>query len=384
MKIVLFYHSLLSDWNHGSAHFLRGVMSELQMRGHEVEVFEPRMGWSLQNLFAERGAEPIIEFQHIYPGLKSTLYDPEHLNLDWALHDADLVIVHEWNEATLIARLGQHRTAQQRYGGYKLLFHDTHHRSITDPASLAASDLSGYDGVLAFGNVVRDLYLQYGWTRQAWTWHEAADTRVFHPHYDSVADGDLVWVGNWGDEERTRELNEFLIEPVRMLKLRARAYGVRYPLQGRQALQSAGIDYKGWLPNYQVPAVFSRHKFTVHIPRRPYVRALPGIPSIRVFEAMACGIPLVCSPWDDVEGLFSPGKDYLIVSTGREMVEHLQALQDDPALGRELADHARQTILGRHTCRHRVDELLTICEQLEVPTRVRTLPPAWVMDGAIS
>ena len=57
-----------------------------------------------------------------------------------------------------------------------------------------------------------------------------------------------------------------------------------------------------------MPEVFARFRVTVHVPRRPYVEALPGIPTIRVFEALACGIPLVCAPWDDAEGLFTPGR----------------------------------------------------------------------------
>ena len=61
---------------------------------------------------------------------------------------------------------------------------------------------------------------------------------------------------------------------------------------------------------------------TVHIPRQPYVQALPGIPTIRPFEALACGIPLICSPWQDVEGLFTPGTDFLIARHGREMTRH--------------------------------------------------------------
>ena len=59
MRFVIFTHSLVSDWNHGNAHFLRGVATELVARGHEVRIFEPRDGWSLQNLIARarRGAD---------------------------------------------------------------------------------------------------------------------------------------------------------------------------------------------------------------------------------------------------------------------------------------------------------------------------------------
>src|SRR5205823_9960806 len=108
--------------------------------------------------------------------------------------------------------------------------------------------------------------------------------------------GELAWIGNWADDERAEELREFLIEPVAALKLRAKAFGVRYPESARELFRQAGIAYGGWLPNYRVPEIFSRFKITIHIPRRPYAKALPGIPTIRPFEALACGIPLVCSP----------------------------------------------------------------------------------------
>ena len=68
-----------------------------------------------------------------------------------------------------------------RNGGYRLFFHDTHHRAATNPGAMAAYDLDHYDGVLAYGAVIRDLYLRRGWAADAWTWHEAADVRVFHP-----------------------------------------------------------------------------------------------------------------------------------------------------------------------------------------------------------
>ena len=76
---------------------------------------------------------------------------------------------------------------------------------------------------------------------------------------------------------------------------------------------------------------------TVHIPRRPYTRMLPGIPTIRIFEALACGIPLVSAPWDDCEGLFTPGDDFLLARDGTEMWHHLGALRSDPGLRAHLA-----------------------------------------------
>jgi spore maturation protein CgeB len=180
---------------------------------------------------------------------------------------------------------------------------------------------------------------------------------------------ELVWIGNWGDEERTAELHEFLLGPVKALGLRATVHGVRYPEAARAALADAGITYAGWLPNHEAPQAFARAKVTVHVPRRPYVQALPGIPTIRPFEALACGIPLVSAPWWDAEGLFRPGRDFLVASTGEEMKRHLRALLADEELRGALAQHGLRTVLARHTCAHRVEELLIICRELGLDTQ---------------
>jgi spore maturation protein CgeB len=357
MRFVIFTHSLISDWNHGNAHFLRGIATELVERGNDLRIFEPVNNWSLSRLVAEHGNQPIVDFECAYPRVRSVFYQPHSLDLAAALEGADVVIVHEWNEHDLVRRIGEHRA---RFDSFRLFFHDTHHRSVTDPDSMAAYDLLHYDGVLAYGNVIRDLYLKRHCAARAWTWHEAADTRVFYPRTAPAKEGDVVWIGNWGDEERSEELREFLIRPVRQLGLKARVYGVRYPQRALDELAEAGIGYGGWLPNYRVPEVFARYGVTVHIPRRPYARVLPGIPTIRPFEAMACGIPLISAPWLDSEGLFRPGRDFLIVSSGEEMTSHLQAVLSDSRLDRDLKESGLETIHSRHTCSHRVDELLAI------------------------
>lgn len=360
MKVVLFTHSLLSDWNHGNAHFLRGVVSELVARGHDVDVREPRDAWSLENLVRDHGEEPVREVRRIYPELDVTRYDPSRPDLEAAVAGADLVLVHEWSDPDLVAALGRLR----RNADFRLLFHDTHHRAASEPEAMATYDLSGYDGALVFGQVLREIYLERGWTRRAWVWHEAADVRRFRPLPDVEPERDLVWIGNWGDEERTEELREFLLEPVRKLGLSATVHGVRYPETALEDLTDAGIDYRGWLPNHRVPEVFARHRVTIHVPRRPYVEMLPGIPTIRPFEALACGMPLVSGPWRDTEGLFRPGTDFLVARDGNEMKNHLRALLDDPALRAGLAARGRERVLARHTCGHRVEQLLEIHREL--------------------
>jgi spore maturation protein CgeB len=370
MRFVIFCHSIRSDWNHGNAHFLRGVATDLKLRGHDVRIFEPEGGWSAENLRKDHGDAALEAYLEAYPSLTSTIYEPSSLDLDEALSRADIVLVHEWTDPAIATAIGQKRARSPIDRRFTLLFHDTHHRAVTDAGAMARYDLSHYDGVLAFGDVLRRIYLERGWARRAYVWHEAADIRVFYPHPRKAApEGDLVWIGNFGDDERSAELKEFLIDPVRELGLRARVYGVRYPDYARRALAEAGIELGGYLPNFKAPDVFARFKLTIHVPRRAYAEALPGIPTIRPFEALACGIPLISAPWDDRERLFHPGQDYLVARDGAEMKRAIRRLLDDPKLAREQASRGVHTIASRHTCAHRVDELLRVAADIAAARR---------------
>jgi spore maturation protein CgeB len=371
MRVVLFCHSLLSDWNHGNAHFLRGVVTELVALGHRVSVYEPIDAWSATNLVRDHGPAALGMAAKVYPAVRPRRYDKASLDLDEALDGADLVLVHEWSDPEFVARIGARRA---RGGRFRLLFHDTHHRSVTDPRAMSEYDLSGYDGVLAFGAAVKEVYDRLGWARRTWVWHEAADVRVFRPRsLETPRHGDVVWIGNWGDEERSAELRELFLDPVRDLGLIAKVFGVRYPEHALAELASRGIEFGGWIPNFRVPDVFAQYTMTVHVPRRPYVSRLPGIPTIRVFEALACEVPLITGPFYDVEGLFSIGEDFLVARNGAEMRAHMRTLLGDGEARRALARHGRETILRRHTCRHRVDELFAIADELGVrePDRPR-------------
>ena len=362
MKITYFTHSLTSCWNHGNAHFLRGVLSELIARGHDVTVWEPEGAWSLANLLGDHGEDGLAAYRAAYPELASRTYGAE-IEAAAMTEGADLVLMHEWNEPALVKAVGDLR---KHGAGFTLLLHDTHHRAVSAPEEMRAYDLSGYDGVLAFGETLSEVYRGWGWQGRVWTWHEAADTRRFHPPLTEGERDGLVWIGNWGDGERTDELERFLFAPAAAAGLPLDIYGVRYPTEARAMLARHGAAYYGWAPNAGAPAIFARALATVHVPRRYYATILPGIPTIRVFEVLACGIPLVSAPWDDAEHLFRPGTDYLVAKDGAEMTRQLSTLRDDPALRESLVAHGLETILARHTCAHRVDELLAIAASLGV------------------
>lgn len=356
MRVVFFAQSATPESGRGCASALRGIVTELQQRGHDIFVHE--LSATLDLTSALDGVEVVI-----VPATSD---------------GADSSVVPE-----LIARIGHHHG---RTRGYTLLLHDTCDHSISDPASLAALDLRHYDGVLACGDAVARLYVERGWIRDAWSWPTAADVRVFYPrqrnapgratsdpgasplaHLDG---GDLVWIGRVGEDlERQRAFQEFFIAPAQRLGIRAAVYGAGYTEDTRRALAAAGIEYRGWIPNERVPEVFSRYAVTVFMPRTPYVRSLQGVATTPLFEAMACGIPVVSAGWRDTAGLFASPSPFLVAESSTDMASQLDAVLTRPSLRSELARRGLREIQARHTCSHRVDELLGIVRAITGDSR---------------
>ncbi|MGZ4821041.1 MAG: CgeB family protein [Terriglobales bacterium] len=373
LNIHFFAHSWVSDWNHGNAHFLRGLARQLIRMGHRVTCYEPLGSWSLSNLVRQEGElaiSSIDEFRRVYPDLNIQFFNNDAQFAEFAqshLRNADVVIIHEWTDPIVVNTI----LGLKESLGFRALLHDTHHRAYTSAAEILKFRLDLFDGVLAFGEAIRRIYVEGFGVSRGWTFHEAADVDTFKPLPLEKRD-DLVWIGNWGDEERTRELQEFLVEPA--LQLRHRSFvvhGVRYPDAARRTLANAGIDFRGYVPNLSTPAVYGRSRLTLHVPRRQYTNGLSGIPTIRVFEALACGAPLLCSPWIDAEGLFRPGEDYVCVADTGAMVAEIEHLLRDEWARRQIADNGLQTIRRRHTCAHRAEQLLDIIDELgrEEPLR---------------
>ena len=365
LRFRFFAHSWLSDWNHGNAHFLRGLARELMRMGHEVRCYEELGAWSLANLMQEGdiATQAIDQFRREFPELDVRFYQNDSTleqSLTHELRDADIVVIHEWTDPKIAAAILTHK---QRFR-FRALFHDTHHRAYTNAGEILRFPLHLFDGVLAFGEPIRRIYLDGFGVPRAWTFHEAADISHFRP-LEEQREADLLWIGNWGDEERTRELMEYLVTPMKeLVDCKAVAYGVRYPEDGLRSLSQAGIEYRGYLPSLMAPRAYSRCALSLHVPRRQYTNGLSGIPTIRVFESLACGVSLVCAPWTDVEELFREGEDYVVVNSGAEMTAEIRHLLCDETARRQIGANGRQTILRRHTCAHRAEQLVAICEEL--------------------
>jgi spore maturation protein CgeB len=363
MKLVIFCHSLMSDWGHGAAHFLRGVVGELQAGGHAVDVYEPEDGWSRKTLLADQGQSAMVGFATRFPGLRSRRYRPGEPNLERALAGADAVLVNEWTDPALVAAVAAHRASR---GQYKLLYHDAHHRALSDRPGWETLPLDAFDAALVADRGLADAYAKR--LARVYLWPEAADLRVIDRRERGLEGGarqsELVWIGDYADHDEDA-MDELLLAPIRNLGLRATVYGVRYPMRARVALERAGADFRGYLPDYAVPAALARGRLTIQIPRRADSDA-PAGRSNPPFEALACGVPLISGVREDTGDLFEPGRDFSIARSGREMASQISALLSDPARSRTLAEHGRATVRARHTCAHRIAELVAILRELAV------------------
>jgi spore maturation protein CgeB len=356
IRFALFYHSVVSDWNHGNAHFLRGLVRALQARGHGVTVYEQVDNWSLQNLL-ETSPSAVDEFKARFPDIHFERYALDDGTDKWlsaCVRDADVVIVHEWNTPEIIRRLGE-LCAEMRKPS---LFHDTHYRVVLDDDYRARLGLETFTHILAFSPSVADRYRRLRFDN-AVVLHEAADITVFFPEPLPLVT-DVVFIGNYGDGDRSHELEDYVFGPrADFPGLKYSVYGVRYPEHVVARLNNGlSIDYGGWLPNIMVPSVYSSARLVLHVPRRQYVELLTGTPTIRVFEALACAACLISLPWPDSDHLFTAGEDFAVAHSPSEMRELIAWLSEDDAARERFGQQGRRTILDRHTCGHRADQLL--------------------------
>lgn len=367
LRFGLFSHSLVSDWNNGNAHFLRGLVVALQEAGHEALAFEPWINWSTEHLVSTAGAAAILGFAQRFPTIQPRFYQPPASGevRDWldllegALDGVDVLIIHEWNPPGLVRAAGL--LAGQ--GGPLILFHDTHYRAVTEDELWETLGLPAYDAVLAFSPALPPVYRDRYGVERAVVFHEAADTHVFQPQ-PPPSDGplwDVVFVGNWGDDDRAATMRDYLFEAAAALpRHRFLLHGVRYTPQVLATLARSGIRYGDWIANTATPQLYAATRLAVHIPRQPYLDLLPGTPTIRVFEALACGAALVSLPWDDTDGLFSAGDDYVEARSPAEMRQLIVALCADDARRAAIAAHGLATVRARHTCAHRAAQLVRL------------------------
>jgi spore maturation protein CgeB len=161
----------------------------------------------------------------------------------------------------------------------------------------------------------------------------------------------LGYLGTYS-EDRQPVLGQMLMEPARRLKnLAFVVAGSKYP---KTIAWPGNVDVVSHLPPGDHPDFYGSQRFTLNVTRSD-MRALGFSPSVRMFEAAACGTPLISDNWPGIETVFKPGAEILVASGARDVVEILSQLPEDRRL--TLAANARARLLKQHTPAHRATQL---------------------------
>ncbi|MBS7538412.1 CgeB family protein [Ancylobacter lacus] len=346
LSIVVLGLSLSSSWGNGHATTWRALLKALAGRGHDILFLERDRPW-----YAEHRDLPTPDFCTL------RLYDEVE---DLAVHagaiaGADLVIVGSFvPDGIAVGRFVQEQ-ASGLTAFYDIDTPVTLARLEREAGEYVSADLiPGFDLYLSFtgGPTLERLMRDFG-APAARALYCSVDEKVYRP-LDAAARGattyDLGYLGTYS-ADRQPTLEALLIEPARRRPdLSFVVAGPLYPPDLAWPANVARIDH---LPPDRHPAFYNACRFTLNVTRADMIRAGHS-PSVRLFEAAACGTPIVSDIWAGLDTLFRPGREILLAQ-GTEDV--LAALDLTEEARRRLGAAGRGRILESHTAAHRAAEL---------------------------
>jgi spore maturation protein CgeB len=357
MKLVIFGLTISSSWGNGHATLWRGLCGALLRRGHRV-------------VFCEL----------------DTSYYAAHRDLRELPAGGRLIIYRDWPEAMAAVRADLADCDAAIVTSYcpdgieagELVFASARPLSVfydlDTPVTLARLDggeavpyigprgLADYHLVLSYtgGPALAMLGERLGARRTA-ALYGSVDPDAHRPeqpcaHY--VAD--LSYLGTYA-EDRQATLESFFIEPARRLPRRRFVIGgAQYP---EDFPWSPNIHFVRHLPPAEHPAFFSSSRFTLNVTRRS-MAAMGYCPSGRMFEAAACGAPLISDWWQGLDHFFEPGEEILVAQDCNDV---MAALDMSEASRQALARRARARALGDHSAARRAEQLIEILERATAP-----------------
>jgi spore maturation protein CgeB len=344
MRIAILGLSITSSWGNGHATTYRALVRQLAARGHQVTFLERNLPWYSANrdMPAPPGAATIL--YESFDALR-TEHEP-------VIRDADVVIVGSYvPEGTAVGEwvtdIANGVTA----------FYD-----IDTPVTLAKLSNGGadyvsrrliprYDLYLSFtgGPTLDRLEREFG-ARMARPLYCSVDTRDYFPEA-TTGKWDLGYLGTYSDD-RQPSLTALMLEPARSLAdCRFVVAGAQYP----DAIEWPGnVDRITHLPPRAHRGFYNAQRYTLNITRADMIRA-GWSPSVRLFEAAACGTPIVSDYWEGLETFFEPGRDILIARSAEDTAMYLHELSDEDRL--TIGQRARARVLAAHTAGHRAEAL---------------------------
>ena len=354
MKIVMYGLTITSSWGNGHATTYRSLAKALARKGHRIHFVEKDVEWYRNNRDL-----PQPEFCTV------RLYEQwgsEARELIALAADADVVLIGSYFPDAIAATRA---LVNADYG--PLLFYDidtpitmSQLREQGRTAYLEPSLIPLYDAYLSFtgGPALAELQDDFG-ASWAVPFYCSVDADMYRPvHTCPEFQCDLGYLGTYA-RDRQPKLMQFLNETARLLPDRHFIVaGPQYP---------AGIP---WQPNVERmihlsprehPSFYSSSRFSLNLTRMDMVAAGYS-PSVRLFEASACGAAILSDSWPGLDQFLTPGEEILLPSDPREVADILSGLSDEERI--RIGARARERILAQHTSEHRAaqfEEIVATC-----------------------
>ena len=346
MKLVIFGLTISSSWGNGHATLWRGLLRAFAKRGHDVVFFERDVPYYAAH-------RDLCELEHGQLRLYAQWEDVRH-DAARELDDADAGMVTSYcpdgiaaSELVLDSSVGRRVfydldtpvTLSQLSAGERVPY-------------LPPQGLGDFDLVLSYtgGEALTELRSRLH-ARHAAPLYGSVDPNEHRPVNPVAAyRSDLSYLGTYA-EDRQRALAELFLEPARRLpSMRFLIGGAQYP---SSFPWSENIHFKRHLPPAEHPAFFSSSRMTLNVTRRA-MAAMGWCPSGRLFEAAACGVPILSDSWAGLDQFFTPGAEIFVAENSDDAVG---AIGLDDATLRAVASAARERALTEHTAERRAAEL---------------------------
>jgi spore maturation protein CgeB len=344
LRFVVFGLSITSSWGNGHATTYRGLVRELVARGHDVLFLERDVPWYADNRDLPQP-----------PYGRTVLYNSvEEAKDRFARHvrQADVVMVGSYVPDGIA--MGEWVVSQ---ANGVTAFYD-----IDTPVTLAKLErgeeeylstqlVSRYDLYLSFtgGPILRRLVRRFG-AQKAHALYCSVDPAMYRPEPRDCR-WDLGYIGTYG-EDRQPTLDDLLSKPARQWK--EGRFVVAGPMYPKEISWPQNVQRVDHLAPSDHRAFYNSQRFTLNVTRADMVRAGHS-PSVRLFEAAACGVPIISDWWAGLDRIFKPGREILISRSPEDSLRFLRELPDEDR--RLIGERARARVLAYHTAAHRAAEL---------------------------
>ena len=343
MKLVVLGLSLSSSWGNGHATTFRALLEAFTKRGHDILFLERDVPWYRGQRDLQSPSYCRLEFYGDLPDLERWRGE---------IANADAVVVGSYvPDGVAVGRFVQ-EVAQGTTAFY----------DIDTPVTLAKLErgdfeylspeiIPGYDLYLSFtgGPTLRHIEQRYG-SPAARPLYCSVDADKYQPQ-DVPQRWDLSYLGTYSDD-RQPTVERLLGAVARALPDR------RFCVAGPQ--YPAGIDWPAnveridHVPPAGHPAFYAASRFTLNVTRADMIKA-GWSPSVRLFEAAACGTPIISDVWEGLDQLLTPGSEILLAGITEDVIAALTEISSEQAHG--IGRAARARVLREHTARHRAAEL---------------------------